>query len=119
MNRNLFVFAGLVLVQLGIALMPTVMPVDWGWQVGLGVVLGIGAIASLLFTGSQWRRLGLVAISAALPCVLAETFGWSDRAYPGLGYIVAAIITAVACFGAFVALAIFGKRLPQEKSHSP
>lgn len=116
MNRNVLVLAVLVLAQLGVAYLLQVTPelVNWSWQIRLaiaiGIVLGIGAIASLLFVGSFWARIGWVAIATGLPPLIAEAISWSDPAYPNLGYLVAIVIAIVASLGALITLAVTKKR---------
>jgi hypothetical protein len=119
MNRNLLVLTGLVLVQLGIAYVLKVTPelVKWAWQirlvVAIGIFLGIGAVASLLFIGSIWWRIGWVAMATALPSLIAEAISWSDPAYPNLGYLTAVVTAMVASLGALITLAIAGERSRQ------
>lgn len=114
-NRNVLVLVGLVLAQLGIAYAIQVTPelVTWSWQVRVavaaGIVVGIGAIASLLFVGSFWTRIGWVATATALPPLIAEAISWSDPAYPNLGYMVAILVAIVASLGASITLAITKK----------
>ena len=118
MSRNLLVLAGLVVVQLGIAYVLKATPdlVNWSWQlrliVAIGIFLGIGAVASILFIGSLWSRIGWVAIAAGLPSLIAEAISWSDAAYPNLGYLVAVATAIVASLGALITLTLAAKRSP-------
>jgi hypothetical protein len=119
MSRNILILAGLLVVQLGVAYILKVTPdlVNWSWQlrlvVAIGIFLAMGGIASLLFVGSLWPRIGWVAIAAALPSLIAEAISWSDAAYPNLGYLVAVSTAVVASVGALITLTIAAKRLPR------
>lgn len=119
MNRNLLVFAGLVIGQLAVAYVLKVTPelVNWSWQIRLavavGIFLGLGAIASLLFLGSFGRRIAWVAGATALPSVIAEAVSWSDPAYPKLGYLVAIVVAVVASLGALITLMATRRSSPE------
>jgi hypothetical protein len=110
MKRNPLVLTMLVLAQLAVAYILELAPdlVTWSWQsrlaVAMGVLAGIGAVASLLFVGEMWRRIVWVALTAALPPMIAEAISWSDPAYPYFGYVAAIATAVIAALAAFLTL---------------
>jgi hypothetical protein len=121
MVRNLSVLISLVAGQLGLGFVLEATPpwVDWSWQVrltvGIFIVIACGAAAFTLFVGPSWQRIVWVALSAALPSVIAELFSWSDAAYPGLGYLMAIGIGVFACLGALCVWPLVAKRMQREE----
>jgi hypothetical protein len=116
MKRNGVALLALVAAQLGIAYGLYSIPgkiVDWSSDVRLVVacivVLAIGAVAYILFHGKPATRVCWAALSAALPPLVAEAVSWSDTAYPGLNYLVAIVLAAVASLGALGALVVSHK----------
>jgi hypothetical protein len=116
MKRNALVLLCLVIAQLAIAYALKEMPgklVDWSSEIRLGVAigvfLGLGAVAFLLFRGGPWKRIVWSAVSAALPALIAEALSWSDPAYPKLGYLVMILLAMIASIGALITYAIIGR----------
>lgn len=116
MKRNSVVLLALVVAQLTIAYALYSIPgriVDWSSDVrvavGVAVMLAIGAVAYLLFSGKPAWRVCWTALSAVLPPLLAEAASWSDAAYPGLNYLAAIVLAVVASVGALGAFLVSHK----------